>query len=259
MDNCSIFIGNLAWSTTIEKLKAFAEQAGEVVSAEVMRHEDTGRSKGWGLVTFNAPEVAQQAITTLNGLKLEGRLIHMRLDRTKMQNPDAIYSMFIGNLPWITTDADLMRLFAPFHPTYCNVVMNVYGESRGFAIMKFLTEQNLISAMESMNQFDLHGRRIECRPDRGLVRKEVVFTPTCEVFVGKLDPSIDEVMLGTAFEHIGPIMEARISRRPDGNSKGWGMITFGSPEIAEKAVSTMDGALLGRSPVPIKVKFNRKT
>jgi hypothetical protein len=48
--SCSVFVGNLTWSTTSEHLKDFANQVGRVVSAEVKRHEDTSRSKGWGYV-----------------------------------------------------------------------------------------------------------------------------------------------------------------------------------------------------------------
>lgn len=43
-----VFVGNLAWSTTDEELLEFAAQNGEVRAAHVQRHEDTGRSKGWG-------------------------------------------------------------------------------------------------------------------------------------------------------------------------------------------------------------------
>lgn len=46
--SCSVFVGNLTWSTTSEQLQEFAAPVGRVVSAEVKRHEDTARSKGWG-------------------------------------------------------------------------------------------------------------------------------------------------------------------------------------------------------------------
>ena len=46
--SCTVFVGNLTWSTSNEQLQEFAAPVGRVVSAEVKRHEDTARSKGWG-------------------------------------------------------------------------------------------------------------------------------------------------------------------------------------------------------------------
>jgi len=43
-----VFIGNLAWSTTEENLRAFASSVGPVLSVQIQAHADTGRSKGWG-------------------------------------------------------------------------------------------------------------------------------------------------------------------------------------------------------------------
>ena len=45
-----VFIGNLAWGTTEEGLRAFASSVGPVLSVQIQTHADTGRSKGWGYV-----------------------------------------------------------------------------------------------------------------------------------------------------------------------------------------------------------------
>ena len=43
-----MFVGNLSWGTTSEDLRNFMGSLGEVVSADVQSHADSGRSKGWG-------------------------------------------------------------------------------------------------------------------------------------------------------------------------------------------------------------------
>lgn len=43
-----MYAGNLSWSTTDEQLLAFATAGDGVILAEIKRHEDTKRSKGWG-------------------------------------------------------------------------------------------------------------------------------------------------------------------------------------------------------------------
>ena len=43
----AVAVGNLSWDTQEEDLAMFMASSGAVVSCEVQRHADTGRSKGW--------------------------------------------------------------------------------------------------------------------------------------------------------------------------------------------------------------------
>jgi len=43
----AVAVGNLSWDTQEEDLSMFMSASGLVVSCEVQRHADTGRSKGW--------------------------------------------------------------------------------------------------------------------------------------------------------------------------------------------------------------------
>ena len=48
-----MYAGNLSWTTTDEQLLAFANTERGAISAEIKRHKDTKRSKGWGWETMN--------------------------------------------------------------------------------------------------------------------------------------------------------------------------------------------------------------
>ena len=75
-----VYVGNLAWGTSWQDLKDHFRQCGSVVHAKVME-ERPGRSKGWGIVEFEAPEEAVAAIEQLNDSDLDGRPIQVREDR----------------------------------------------------------------------------------------------------------------------------------------------------------------------------------
>jgi hypothetical protein len=77
-----VYVGNLPWQTSWQDLKDHMRQAGNVVRADVFVDE-TGRSKGCGIVEYSTPEEAQNAIKTLNDTKLDEteRLIFVREDR----------------------------------------------------------------------------------------------------------------------------------------------------------------------------------
>lgn len=74
------YVGNLAWKTSWQDLKDTFRECGSVVYANVMR-DDTGRSKGWGIVEFESPEEAVKAVESFNGTELAGRKILVREDR----------------------------------------------------------------------------------------------------------------------------------------------------------------------------------
>ncbi len=68
-----LYVGNLLYEVSDEDLKEAFAQAGNVVSASVVRYHDSGRSKGFGFVEMEKEEEAQKAIDTLNGQDFKGR------------------------------------------------------------------------------------------------------------------------------------------------------------------------------------------
>lgn len=70
-----LFVGSLAWATTDDSLKAHFEAIAPVVSARVVTDRETGRSRGFGFVEFEAADDAKKAIDQLNNSELDGRPI----------------------------------------------------------------------------------------------------------------------------------------------------------------------------------------
>uniref|UniRef100_A0A3Q7GB99 RRM domain-containing protein n=1 Tax=Solanum lycopersicum TaxID=4081 RepID=A0A3Q7GB99_SOLLC len=56
-----VFVGGLAWETQSDTLRRFFEQFGEILEAVVITDKNTGRSKGYGFVTFRDPESTRRA------------------------------------------------------------------------------------------------------------------------------------------------------------------------------------------------------
>lgn len=70
-----LFVGGLSWGTTDENLNAAFARFGEIVEAKVITDRETGRSRGFGFVTFANDEGAVNAINEMNGTELDGRTI----------------------------------------------------------------------------------------------------------------------------------------------------------------------------------------
>ena len=68
----SIYVGNLPWSATEEQVQNLFAEYGSVLSVKLVNDRETGRARGFGFVEME-DEVAQKAISALNGTDFEGR------------------------------------------------------------------------------------------------------------------------------------------------------------------------------------------
>ena len=78
-----LFVGGLSWDTTDEGLREAFEQFGEVDEAKVITDRDTGRSRGFGFVTYSQAENAETAMESMNGATLDGRQINVNEARER--------------------------------------------------------------------------------------------------------------------------------------------------------------------------------
>ncbi|MBX7057507.1 MAG: RNA-binding protein [Leptospirales bacterium] len=72
-----LFVGGLSWNTNNDGLRRSFEQFGAVEEAKVILDRDTGRSRGFGFVTFSQEEDAARAMAEMDGQNLDGRTIRV--------------------------------------------------------------------------------------------------------------------------------------------------------------------------------------
>lgn len=72
-----LFIGNLPWGVDDAALGEAFAPFGEVTEARVATERDTGRSRGFGFVTFTEEDAAAAALNEMNGKDLQGREINV--------------------------------------------------------------------------------------------------------------------------------------------------------------------------------------
>lgn len=86
MDQNKIFVGSLPWAVTSEMLREMFAQYGEITDAVVISDRETGRSKGFGFVTFATPEAAKAALE-MDGKEVEGRTIVVNMAKPRENRP----------------------------------------------------------------------------------------------------------------------------------------------------------------------------
>eukprot|EP00027_Filamoeba_sp_ATCC50430_P006074 CAMPEP_0168557258 /NCGR_PEP_ID=MMETSP0413-20121227/9330_1 /TAXON_ID=136452 /ORGANISM="Filamoeba nolandi, Strain NC-AS-23-1" /LENGTH=142 /DNA_ID=CAMNT_0008588279 /DNA_START=48 /DNA_END=476 /DNA_ORIENTATION=- len=75
MATAKIYVGGLSWGTTEDSLSNAFSQYGQLDEVRVITDRNTGRSKGFGFVTFSSAEAAQEAVDKMNNTELDGRTI----------------------------------------------------------------------------------------------------------------------------------------------------------------------------------------
>ena len=74
-----LFVGNLPYELTEEKLKELFTDLGSVISARILLDRDTKRSRGFGFVEMGSEEDGEKAIKELDGSSISGRNLVVKL------------------------------------------------------------------------------------------------------------------------------------------------------------------------------------
>lgn len=63
-----VYVGNLSWGVDNAALESLFSEQGKVLEAKVVYDRDSGRSRGFGFVTYNTADEVNSAINSLNGV-----------------------------------------------------------------------------------------------------------------------------------------------------------------------------------------------
>lgn len=78
-----LFVGGLSWGTDDQALHTAFSVHGQVDEAKVILDRDSGRSRGFGFVTFADAQDASSAIRAMDGQDLDGRTVRVNLAENK--------------------------------------------------------------------------------------------------------------------------------------------------------------------------------
>ncbi len=78
-----LFVGGLSWGTSEDVLYSTFEQYGQLEEVKIITDRETGRSRGFGFVTFVDEGDASKAIDAMNGAELDGRNLNVNEARER--------------------------------------------------------------------------------------------------------------------------------------------------------------------------------
>ncbi|XP_051117099.1 glycine-rich RNA-binding protein 3, mitochondrial-like [Andrographis paniculata] len=87
MSSSRLFIGGLSWNTDDSSLREAFDKYGQVTEAKVIVDRESGRSRGFGFVTYTSVEEASAAIQALHQQELDGRNIRVDYANERTRGP----------------------------------------------------------------------------------------------------------------------------------------------------------------------------
>ncbi|RKF62243.1 Multiple RNA-binding domain-containing protein 1 [Erysiphe neolycopersici] len=178
-DNSTLYVRNLNFSTTSERLVQVFKSLSGFLSARVSTKKDTKRpgqilSMGFGFLEFKTKEEALSALKAMDGYSLDGhslvvKMSHKGLDAAEERRKEDIRKkdsakrtkIIIKNLPFEATKKDIRILFSAFGKLRSVRLPKKFDQSiRGFAFADFINSREAENALEALKNTHLLGRRL---------------------------------------------------------------------------------------------------
>uniref|UniRef100_A0AAX7UCY0 Polyadenylate-binding protein n=1 Tax=Astatotilapia calliptera TaxID=8154 RepID=A0AAX7UCY0_ASTCA len=171
----NVYIKNFGEDMDDEKLKELFSKYGPALSIRVMTDE-SGKSKGFGFVSFERHEDAQKAVDEMNGKELNGRQVYVGRAQKKGERQNELkrkfeqmkqdrmtryqgVNLYVKNLDDGLDDERLRKEFSPFGTITSAKVMMEGGRSKGFGFVCFSSPEEATKAVTEMN-----GRIVATKP-----------------------------------------------------------------------------------------------
>ncbi|KAF8127694.1 hypothetical protein EV363DRAFT_1344398 [Boletus edulis] len=178
----TLFVKNLSFSTTTERLKQVFRNLPDFAFARIQTKPDPKRSAisgaeaprlsmGYGFVGFKTVEGAKRALKGMQGFTLDGHTLHVKFagrgteedaSKDKETAKSRTTKMIVKNVPFEATRKDIRELFGYAHGQLKSVRLpkRFDARSRGFAFLEFVTRHEAENAYAALRHTHLLGRHL---------------------------------------------------------------------------------------------------
>jgi splicing factor 3B subunit 4 len=166
--------------------------------------------------------------------------------------------VYIGNIDERATDSLIWELMLQ-----AGRIVNVHlpkdrvtQSHQGYGFVEFISEEDAEYAARIMNQVRLYGKPI--RVNKASADKQKTLEIGAELFLGNLDPLLDEGTLYSTFSRFGSLLSPpKIARDENGLSKGYGFISYSSFEASDDAIANMNGQFLMNKEISVQYAYKK--
>jgi len=249
----NIYIKDLHPNITSQDLYDNFSQFGTILSCKVETELD-GRSKGFGYVHFESVEAAKKAIEGIDGMEIEGKVVHVFEFQSKKQrlgntfNVPKFTNIYIKNLNSQISEKELENKFSEYGKiTSIFLKKDNNNSSLGFGFINYSNFEEAQKAVTMAHDTEFFGKKIyvakaQKRAERlNELRKQFeqrkLKYQESNLYIKNLDDQIDDNRLHELFSNYGKIISSKVMKDENNFSKGFGFVCFSSPDEAQKAMA----------------------
>jgi len=239
-----VFIHNVAETTGYDAFKSKVEKFGTA-------KDFYNPGRGFAFLTFSSLAEAEACIAAMDNTEVVGQKIQMNIAKPKgekgnmsgkgRQQAAEGCKLFVHGVTQETPNADLQAAFEKY-----GTVIDAYNPGKGFAYVTFSNATEAKAAREGMEGGKVGGNvvNVSLAKPKGGDGSDVASSKNkegegCKIFVANLNEDTSNDVLRSAFGEHGKVKDAFNTGR------GFGFVTYSSPEEAKKAVAAMGGTDVG--------------
>ncbi|KAJ2245385.1 Spliceosome-associated protein 49 [Coemansia sp. RSA 454] len=211
-------------------------------------------TRAWNPSFDVTPAELISAIVTERGIVNRGS--SERMAQKYERNQDA--SIYVGNLDDRVTDELLWELMVQAGPVVGVHLPKdrVTQSTQGYGFVEFQTEADAQYAVQVMNMVKLFGKPMRINMSAQDRRTQDI---GAKLFIGNLDPTIDDKLLYDTFGTFGPMVQMPHCARDQvsGNARGFAFVSYASFEAADAAIQAMDGQYLANKQINVQYAFKK--
>mmetsp|Transcript_6183 Transcript_6183/g.17665 ORF Transcript_6183/g.17665 Transcript_6183/m.17665 type:complete len:255 (-) Transcript_6183:13-777(-) len=168
-------------------------------------------------------------------------------------------TIYVGNLDPKIDDEVLLELMVQAGPV-ANIHLpkdKITNTHQGYGFVEFKNEEDADYAIRVLNMIKLFGKPIRLNKSSQDKKTNEV---GANLFIGNLEPEVDEKMLYDTFSAFGVLLFAKVMRDPDtGESRGFGFISYDTFEASDAALVGMNGQFLCNRPISVSYAYKKET
>nr|ADF47447.1 TIA1-like protein [Dugesia japonica] len=158
-------------------------------------------------------------------------------------------TIYVGNLPDAVNDQLLIRIFGNFGQCIsCHIIRDFSCQTNPYAFIEYTDHSSASLALSAMDGIYMWNNQIKVNWSSGpsavpgpaaVASAKIDYSNSVQIFVGDIGLDVDEPMLKEGFSQFGQLIDAKVVRYPDGQSRGFAFVSFSNRDEAERAIQSM--------------------